>query len=226
MTPGGRPVAVGVDGCPGGWVAAVDDGSAITWRFAGVDDVAELLLPGAVVGVDMPIGLLDTGLRACDALLRGELPGAGPRVFTTPPRPVLELGLSAPNDEVQVLSRRLTGQGVSRQALGLATRILALDAALTTTGADVVEVHPELSFATMCGEVLPSKHRASGVAARLAALAAWRDGALAALDGRPPRVPLVDGLDALAALWSAIRYRDGAARAIPDGATAPPRVVV
>ena len=138
MTPGGWVAAVGVDGCPGGWVAAVDDGSAITWRFAGVDDVAELLLPGAVVGVDMPIGLLDTGLRACDALLRGELPGAGPRVFTTPPRPVLELGLSAPNDEVQVLSRRLIGQGVSRQALGLATRILALDAALTTTGADVV----------------------------------------------------------------------------------------
>ncbi len=220
--------AIGIDGCPGGWIAAIDAGgdTSIAWRSALVESVDTLLLPGAVVGIDMPIGLLDAGLRECDALLRRELPGAGSRVFTTAPRPVLELGLGAPNADVQELSRGLTGQGVSRQALGLATRILALDVALRSTHAVVVEVHPELSFATMCGQVLPSKHGADGVTARTAALAAWRPDAVAALDRRPTRVPLVDALDALAALWSAIRVRDGLARVIPDGATTPPRVLV
>lgn len=221
------PTAIGIDGCPGGWVAAVDtrDGP-IGWRTASVESIGDFLRPGTIVGIDMPIGLLDAGLRTCDALLRRELPGAASRVFTTPPRPVLELGLAAPNDDVQELSRRLTGQGVSRQALGLAARILALDDALRSAEAVVVEVHPELSFATMCGHVLPSKHGADGVAARTAAVAAWRPDAIAALDRRPSRVPIVDALDALAALWSAIRFRDGRARVIPDTATAPPRVLV
>lgn len=207
-------------------MAATHDGTEIAWQFAAVDAIGGLLLPRALVGIDMPIGLLDAGLRECDALLRRELPGAGSRVFTTPPRPVLELGLAAPNADVQELARRLTGQGVSRQALGLAPRILALDDALGTTEAVVVEVHPELSFATMCGHVLPSKHGAAGVAARIDAVEAWRSDAVAALDRRPTRVPIVDALDALAALWTAIRFRDGRARVIPPDAVAAPRVVV
>jgi predicted RNase H-like nuclease len=219
--------AIGIDGCPGGWVAAIDDGPEIAWQFAAVEAIGDLLLPGAVVAVDMPIGLVPAGLRDVDALLRRELPGAGSRVFTTPPRAVLELGLDATNDEVQRLSRSLTGKGVSRQALGLATRILALDDALgRTRAAAVVEVHPELSYATMRGHVLPSKHGAAGVSARIEAVRHWRTDAVAALDDRPRRVPLVDALDALAALWTAIRLRDGRARVIPPDAVAAPRVVV
>ncbi len=106
----------------------------------------------------MPVGLLTSGLRPCDALARQELPGAASRVFTTPPRAVLELGPDAPNADVQALSRALTGQGVSRQALHLAPRILALDAALASREPRlVVEVHPELSFAELSGGVLDRK---------------------------------------------------------------------
>ena len=219
--------AVGIDGAPGGWIAAhlVDDG--LRWQWAAIDGIADLLPAEAAIAIDMPIGLLDVGLRDCDALARSELPGAGARVFTTPPRPVLELGLTTPNADAQALSRRLTGQGVSRQALGLSRRILVLDDALAAhPELDAVEAHPELAFAAMTGRVLPSKHTAAGVDDRVAALRQWRTDAAELLAHRPPRTPLIDAMDALAALWTAVRWRDGRARTLPPGAARPPFVAV
>ena len=219
--------AVGIDGCPGGWIAACLADGSVAWSFAAVADIATLIPAGAWVGVDMPIGLLASGLRECDALARRELPGAASRVFTTPPRPVLELGPTAPNADVQALSRALSGQGVSRQALHLAPRILALDAALSALpGHRVVEVHPELAFAELAGRVLDRKATPEGLQQRVAALGTWLPGVDALLAGRPAGVPVIDALDALATLWSAMRWRDGFARTIPSGATEVPFVVV
>lgn len=217
----------GIDGYPGGWVAACLSHDQITWATAPVADVARLLTPGTVVGVDMPIGLVGDGLRECDALARAHLPGAASRVFTTPPRPVLALGLDVSNAEVQELSQRLTGQGVSRQALGLASRILALDAALAADPSlRVVEVHPELSFAALAGRVLARKKSAAGVGQRIAALSAWCADVAPALGSAPPDVPIDDALDALAALWSAVRWRDGTARTLPPDARTPPFIAI
>jgi predicted RNase H-like nuclease len=219
--------SAGIDGYPGGWVCALLTGDAITWATAEVDGIEALLRPGTITGVDMPIGLSDDGFRECDALARRELPGAASRVFTTPPRPVLMLGLEARNEEVQDLSRHLTGQGVSRQALGLATRILALDSVLAADPAlSVIEVHPELSFATLAGRVLDRKKSAAGVGQRMAALQGWRPDIAAALATAPSNVPIDDALDALAALWSAARWRDGLARTLPADATEAPFIVV
>ena len=219
--------AVGIDGYPGGWVAARLSHDGITWATAPVGDVARLLSREAVVGVDMPIGLVDAGLRDCDALAREHLPGAASRVFTTPPRPVLALGLDAANAEVQALSVQLTGQGVSRQALGLASRILALDAALAADPSlCVVEVHPELSFATLAGRVLDRKKSAAGVGQRMAALSAWREDIATALGSAPADVPIDEALDALAALWSAVRWRDGSARTLPPDARTRPFIAI
>lgn len=219
--------AAGIDGYPGGWVRATLADDVITWSTAAVDGIGDLLAPGTVTGIDMPISLSDDGLRPCDALARRELPGAASRVFTTPPRPVLQLGLSAPNAQAQELSVRLTGTGVSRQALGLASRILALDAVLAAhPDLEAVEVHPELSFAVLAGRVLARKKSAAGVGERVSALQEWRRDIAAVLAGAPPDVPVDDALDALAALWSAVRWRDGLARTIPDGATDRPFIVV
>lgn len=219
--------AVGIDGCPGGWIAAGLRQGNVSWEFASVEGIGSLLPPDACVGVDMPIGLLESGLRECDALARRELPGAASRVFTTPPRRVLELGPSTPNADVQELSRALAGQGVSRQALHLAPRILALDAALQALpGHRVVEVHPELAFAELAGRVLDRKASSEGIGQRVAAVRTWLPEVDAAIARRPPGVPLVDALDALAALWSAARWRDGRARTIPARATEAPFIVV
>lgn len=235
---------VGVDGYRGGWVAAhVGPGGAVRWSVAPVGGFADLLAcwPGApshgpaAIGVDIPVGAPDTGWRACDLEAKEALGRAASRVFLTPPRPVLALGPTADNARAQALSRRLTGQGVSRQALALTDRIRDVDAALRAHPHLVdliVEVHPELSFAAMTGRPpLPSKRTAVGVAQRLDALVGWVDAATALL-GCPDGVPVDDALDALAAAWSAARWAAGTARTLPggpvprDGTGLPMRIVV
>lgn len=92
MDPTGEPVfdmpmAIGIDGYHGGWVAARLAAGSLTWSVAAVDDIGTLIPSGATVGIDIPVGLLETGERPCDALARHELPGAASRVFTTPRDP-------------------------------------------------------------------------------------------------------------------------------------------
>ena len=219
--------ATGIDGCPGGWVAArLIDGS-VTWATTPVDGIGELVRRDSVTGIDMPIGLLDAGRRDCDALARGELPGASARVFTTPPRAVLELGPMAPNEIAQDTCRNLMGVGVSRQALHLAPRILALDALLAADRSLVaVEVHPELSFAALAGRVLDRKASPDGRQQRRDALRPWLHDVDRLLAERPRGVPVTDALDALAALWSAVRWRDGLARTLPGDAAARPFIAI
>lgn len=217
---------LGIDGYPRGWVAARREDDVITWLTCPVPDIGRWLADDVVVGVDMPIGLAETGWRECDRLAKVELVGARSRVFMTPPRRVLELGLAAPNEQVQALSRELTGQGTSRQAMGLAERILALDAEFATARATVVEVHPELSFAALAGRPLASKKTARGVGERLTSLRPWLPRIDEVLSDAPADVPTDDALDALIALWSAERWRDGSARTLPPGTSVPPFMAV
>lgn len=222
---GGR--AVGIDGYRGGWIAASLDGGGMTWATATVAGIGTLIEDDVATGIDMPIGLLDSGRRDCDALARQSLPGAWSRVFTTPPRVVLELGPDAPNELAQEVSRQAMGQGISKQARALGPRILALDAVLAgRPGHRVVEVHPELSFALLAGRVLDRKKSPDGVEQRLTALSEWIPGARGLVALRPRDVPIDDALDALAALWSAVRWRDGLARSLPADAQGAPRIVV
>ena len=216
---------IGIDGYPRGWVAARIDDDVLTWSTGAVDAIADLLDPKAVTAIDMPIGLADTGWRACDIAAKTQLGHAASRVFMTPPRSVLQLGFGAPNQVVQDLSRELTGQGTSRQAMALAERILALDAAVESRQSGrgtVLEVHPELSFAQMAGRVLASKKSARGVAERLDALTTWRPRVLHEIAHAPADVPVDDALDALACAWSAQRWLTGAAETLPIGSTEPP----
>ena len=205
---------IGIDGYPGGWVGAVWSGSAVTWRTAPIGAFDTLCDAASIICVDIPVGLADHGWRSCDLRAR-ELLGSGrSRVFMTPPRGVILLGLSVPNEEVQQVARELTGQGVSRQALGLATRVLDVDAQLPDPR--ILEVHPELSFQRMAGEVLPSKKSARGVARRISSLSwAMTDvDVVAALEACPDDVPIDDSLDALATLWTARRHADGRSEGI------------
>jgi len=219
---------VGIDGYPRGWVAVTRAATTFSWTTAVLADIGTLLPASAIVAIDMPIGLLSEGERDCDVLARTELPGATARVFMTPPRRVLELGLTAPNDEVQRLSVELMGKGVSRQALGLATRVLALDAFLDgARGRTVVEAHPEISFARMgSGRPLASKKTAAGVGQRIGVLRTWLPHVDAVLAEAPADVPVDDALDALACLWTAERWRSGTATTLPPGARRPPFVAV
>ena len=75
----------------------------------------------------------------------------------------------------------------------------------------LVEVHPELSFAELAGTgPLARRRHAAGRAARLALLRGWLPGAATTCRRGD------DGLDALAAAWSARRWLAGRARTLPE----------
>jgi predicted RNase H-like nuclease len=209
---------LGVDGWRGAWVGARLDGRAVE-LLALPDAAAVLAVPEVeVVGIDMPIGLSDDGVRLCDVEARRRLGRAGSSVFPTPVRAVLATDVYA---EARALSRAATDppRAPSAQSFQLVRAIRSLDDALGDPPTDrVVEVHPELAFRALDPAVRDPKGTARGMAQRLAALRTVMDVDAALLDA-PPRVPAVDALDACAAAWSARRIADGTAECVGDGAT-------
>jgi predicted RNase H-like nuclease len=208
---------LGVDGWRGAWVGARLDGRAVE-LLALPDAAAVLAVPDVeVVGIDMPIGLSDDGVRLCDVEARRRLGRAGSSVFPTPVRAVLATDDYA---EARALSRAATDppRAPSAQSFQLVRAIRSLDDALGDPPTDrVVEVHPELAFRALDPAVRDPKGTARGMAQRLAALRTVMDVDAALLDA-PPRVPAVDALDACAAAWSARRIADGTAECVGDGA--------
>ncbi|MGW8951722.1 DUF429 domain-containing protein [Streptomyces sp. NPDC055709] len=210
---------LGIDACPGGWVAVeLRDG-----LFAGASIATGLrsLLqgpatgPGGVVAVDMPLGLLDTGWRRADAdaaALLGRMRGS---VFRVPPRAVWQ------EEQYEAANRRcreLTGAGLSRQSWGLAAKLREANDRLGDTGGDrLFEVHPEVSFWALNGRTpLPHRKKSwSGQMTRRSLLAAA--GIVLPDDlGDAGRAQPDDVLDAAAAAWSAHRIAQGRAGCLPD----------
>ena len=151
-----------------------------------------------------------------DALARKELPGRASTVFTTLTRSAY---LADTRVEADAVNRRLSGQGVGAQAFGLKAKILEVDSWLRTRPTiEVIEVHPEVSFAEMAGAPLPPKHTPEGHDQRLATLAASGIARPSVLKGSGYAPD--DVLDACAVAWSARRRATGDARRLPD----PPEV--
>jgi predicted RNase H-like nuclease len=202
----------GVDACRRGWVAVSLEGSGRV-RVAAVrvhETLAGVLDGGGagVVGIDMPLGLLESGWREADRAARGLL---GPRcssVFAIPPRAVWA---QASYQAASQRCRELTGQGFSIQAWGLRAKLLEADRYRGTCGHPLYEVHPELAFGVMAGAPLAhSKHTAAGRELRRDLLS--RAGlAVPAV----PRAPVTDTLDAAAVAWSAWRIAAGQAVVLP-----------
>jgi len=210
----------GVDACRRGWVAVslaavslAADGPAVTVRVG--RSLGALLGPDldpagtTIVGIDMPLGLLEAGWREADRAARGLL---GPRrssVFAIPPRAVwAQTSYPAANRRC----RELTGQGFSAQAWGLRAKLLEANQYRQTCGHPLYEVHPELAFGAMAGAPLAaSKHTAPGRDERRRLLAQ------AGLE-IPPATPATligDILDAAAVAWSARRIAAGQAVTVP-----------
>ncbi|HVE64258.1 MAG TPA: DUF429 domain-containing protein [Mycobacteriales bacterium] len=209
------PLVAGVDGCPGGWVAALVDEDAGTchWRLLrdAVGVIGLLHEPGVhVVGIDIPIGLPEPGrTRAADTEARAELRERRSCVFPAPPREVL-----AENDYrlANAAHRRLMGKGLSKQAFFIGARIVDVDRAMTPALADrVVEVHPELVFARLAGRPVGTKKTPAGLDTRAALLAPWLPAVAEAVAGRPRGARADDALDALACAQAASRWRHGTA---------------
>lgn len=204
---------VGVDACRGGWVAVVLDAgryvdSGVHTRFA---EILAAFPTASAFAVDVPIGLPPPYPRAADVEARRFV---GPRwqsVFLTPPRELLELESYA---EANARAREVIGGRISKQAHGMRTRILELEAP-SSHDSRIVEVHPEVSFRELLGAPLDSKHSWNGAMARRQAL-------LEAGIDLPDRVGAGlahtdDVLDAAIAAWSAQRYAAGVREPLPKG---------
>lgn len=209
---------LGVDACKVGWVGVVvqDGGAAVHVAKTVAALVADAEGDGhcAVIGIDIPIGLPDTGRRRAD-LLAYQL--VGPRrssVFMTPVRAALEAGSHAA--AVQV-NREQAGEGVSAQVYGLRSKIFEVDSWVRHARWRVVEVHPEVSFARLAGRPLPDGKRTWAGAHHRRRLLAEAGIELADDVGQAGRRAAVDDvLDAGVAAWTATRVAAGVAAPLPD----------
>jgi predicted RNase H-like nuclease len=216
-------LVAGVDGCPGGWVAAVVDGeeggagvAGVEWRLLPLSFAAMLdgLADCVRIAVDVPIGMPETDHRRCDLAARRLLRPASSSVFAVPPRRVLE---AASHKAACEVGRGLHGMAISVQTWQIRGRVL--DATDTVTDhARVVEAHPEVSFRLMTERVLPTKHSAPGLGERIAALGEHFGNVLALLRDCPAPARADDALDALACAWTARRVLTGTAITLPHDA--------
>lgn len=207
----------GVDGCRGGWLAAVVSAAGeVDWSWTA--DVTEVLRGASdAVAIDIPIGLPEAGARACDREARARLGRRGVSVFPAPVRPVLACRSYA---EARAVLAAAGGPSMSAQAFGIVPAVRQVDDALTPAEEPrVVEAHPELAFCLMGGGPgLAGKRTADGVATRRRLLASWLPDVPQALARAPSPARPDDALDALACAWAARRWRQGRALVLGDGA--------
>jgi predicted RNase H-like nuclease len=207
------PFVVGVDGWRKAWVAAVlRAGRFVTARvFLRFADLLGEFSEAAAIGVDIPIGIPESGTRSADLEARTFLSRGRSSVFLVPSRDVLE---AVDHATASALHRSRTGKGVSQQSYALRVKILEVDA-LVNTDDNVIEIHPEVSFRALAGHPLGySKKTWAGAHLRRRLLV--RAGIVLPDDLGPAGVaPVDDVLDAAAAAWSAQRYASGEARSLP-----------
>ena len=234
---------IGVDGAPGGWVAATITGAvphqttAADINIAFFPTFAEILAtagPTDMIVVDMPIGLADDGQRPADALARERL---GPRRSTFFPTPIRAAHDFEHWADANDHSKALTGKGISKQAWNLLPKIAEVDAVWCPDRSDLLlEGHPETSFAEMAGTpVLSKKATPEGRFERITLLQAHLADRIAdeidvadVIDGLPKKWS-TDAVDALALTWTAHRVLSGDAVQLggePDSLGRPMRVTI
>lgn len=206
----------GVDGCRAGWTALkVELPSRIT--SVEVIDLPALLRKRppelALLGIDIPIGLLD-GPRACDKAARKPL---GPRRSSVFPARCRASLRANSHEEASAVNRKKTGKGLSLQSFHIGPKIKQVDDALTPNSQQwAFEVHPDVCFWALNGErpVGHNKKKEAGFSERLDLLRSEFPEIQRHLANRPPGVGKDDVLDAAAAAWTALRRHRGEARCV------------
>lgn len=215
-------LVVGVDGCRSGWVVVIASAQERTpiRSVEVVDDISTVIAAGrsdryAAIAIDMPIGLPDSGTRACEPALRKLLGARSSSVFPVPPRGVLG---SATHEEAVRRGREIDGRGVTIQAFNILRKIEQLDGSIDPDDQRFTfESHPESAFALLAGAPLTSKKRlVAGREERLALLADPFPDSADLLRSRPRGCAPDDVLDAAAIAWSARRWLEGEALEFGD----------
>jgi threonine dehydratase len=216
----------GVDGVPKGWGVVVAERGGYPNRVLRAGSIEELFarLPDLeVVGIDIPIGLLDTyrvGGRPVDQLARRQLKKRASSVFPAPVRPVLAAHTYADACDASRTSAA-DGRAIGIQCFHIVPKIREVDDFLSTRPDlrdRIFEVHPELCFTRLAGA--PMRHSKATMEGRAERVAALRC-AFPAIDnlitqaGREG-IHVTDLLDAAAACWTALRCSAGEAESLID----------
>lgn len=224
----------GADGCRAGWFVVVHDLESGAVCHHTAPDFAALIewcSDVVVLGVDMPIGLMDLaerGGRPPDRLARERLkPYRSSSVFSPPCRAAL-----AYDSYQEALTATLAHSdgrvGLTLQSFGLFPKLRQVDDVMTQELQKLVhEVHPELCFAAMNdGRPLDSsKKTPAGQMARVKLLgAAGFDISTKSVKRLAQAgVGRVDVLDAYAACWAAARVARGEAERLSGDPAVDPR---
>jgi predicted RNase H-like nuclease len=211
---------VGVDGCPGGWVAVAYDlqTRTVTPHFHGsFQQLLDAYQDAAAIGVDIPIGLSEGAPRACDIEARKVLLHRRSSVFPAPdPRVLFE----PTYQDATAQSLALSGKGMSQQAFNICRKIAEVNWAMQRQDQGrVFEIHPEVSFWALAGRPMVfKKNTPDGYEERRAwlnkelGLPIWsRTEAFAIVRPASPD----DLLDATVAAWTAWRAADDRAQRLP-----------
>lgn len=206
----------------------MEDGPGAEPRF-GVFPSLESFFSSArapdLLAIDIPIGLLDRGARACDEVARRRLGERRSSVFPAPIRPVLDAKDHADANRIR---REVEGKGMSKQAFEIVRKVKAVDGFMRSgaAGARIVrEVHPEVCFFELAGgrPMTSGKKSEAGRRERVAHLAGafGNHGERAIRDHDRKACGADDVIDGFVALWTARRIRDGVAKVLPG--LPPPR---
>lgn len=213
---------LGVDACRGGWMGVALQGDRLDAYAAAhithLVDAAEADGEIAVVAIDIPIGLPEHGDRTADRLARKVVGPRWPSVFMTPVRVALQADDHATANRI---NRDATDKGVSAQAFGLRRKLFEVEDWVRRTPRpvipQVVEVHPEVSFAQLAGAPLTVRKSCWAGSQLRQQLLADADIRFADDLGKAGRLAAVDDvLDAGAAAWTARRFTRGEAHSLPD----------
>lgn len=212
----------GADGCSGGWICVERDtvtGEIFAEVLTTTKDLRDRARHLAVLTVDIPIGLSETGPRQCDVEARRLLTSVrGSSVFPAPVRAALDAGTYI---EACERSEAACGKRLSKQAHAIMWRIREVDEMLRAEPelqGRVREIHPEVCFYAWAGHPMRhAKRTGEGRAERLALVNEHFRGTFEELRPSVPQRLAADDdlLDGFAALWTAERILRGEAITVP-----------
>jgi predicted RNase H-like nuclease len=161
---------IGLDGFSKGWVAVTIDGDRRHIDF--ISDISWLATQRFDrAAIDIPIGLSDDGVRACDQQARKKLSPHGSRVFSGARRWLWQ-EFTDP-DLANTAAEQREQTKVSRQLWHIGPKIMEVDRFVRKyvmrayRSLDIREVHPELVFLRLNNnEPLASKHTGDGLTLR------------------------------------------------------------
>lgn len=208
---------IGVDGCPGGWIAVIWKNRTAQTKFFALGDFARIVEEdAAIIAVDMPIGFPYRHGRAADQEARRALSPFSSRVFSVPCRDAVR----ADNWTEAIRINKLKSDGVSVTPVtnAIRPRMIEIDNVVSSDPSlqhRVREIHPEVTFFHLnkCRPIAEKKKTKEGERLRQDLLR--RAGfPVFDLDAQPYKKSLVgrdDIVDACAAAVSALRILQGRA---------------